>query len=133
MPAGGRASLTSHLVTRSDPSRRHLLSHCEPDRGGGGDVTDGRLNPPWSGRRTTQATELVRRQGEALGLPCCICGQPINYRLRWPDPYSCSLQHVKSQRDFPHLRWEPSNWAPSHLDCNTRLGAGDPTDLGVMS
>lgn len=96
-------------------------------------MTDGRVNPSWSGRRKQKATELVRRRGEHLGLPCCICDQPINYQLRYPHPYSCSVQHVKSQRDFPHLRWEPSNWAPSHLDCNQRLGAGAVTDLGVVS
>ena len=96
-------------------------------------MTDGRLNPEWGGRRKQQATEYVRRRGESLGLPCCICRQRIDYRLRYPAPGSCSVQHVKSQRDFPHLRWEPSNWEPAHLLCNTGLGAGDPADLGVMS
>lgn len=96
-------------------------------------MSDGRVIPEWGGRRKQRATELVRLRGERLGLPCCICGQPIDYRLRYPHPQSCSVQHVKSQRDFPHLRWETSNWAPAHLDCNVSLGPGSVTDLGVMS
>lgn len=96
-------------------------------------MSDGRVLPEWGGRRKKQATEFVRRRGEAQGLPCCICRQPIDYSLRYPHPSSCSVQHVKSQSAFPHLRWEPSNWAPAHLLCNTGLGAGDPADLGVMS
>lgn len=96
-------------------------------------MIDGRVIPEWGGRRKQKATELVRRRGEAAGLPCCICEQPINYALRYPHPDSCSVQHLRSQRDFPHLRWEPSNWAPAHLYCNTSLGVGSPADLGVMS
>lgn len=96
-------------------------------------MTTGLMNPEWGGRRKQKATELVRRLGESKGLPCCICRQRIDYRLRYPHPGSCSVEHVKSQSLFPQLRWEPSNWAPAHLLCNTGLGAGDPTDLGVMS
>ena len=96
-------------------------------------MTVGMLIPEWGGRRKQKATEFVRRRGEELGLPCCICRQAIDYSLRYPDPRSCSVQHVKSQSLFPNLRWEPSNWEPAHLLCNTSLGPGSPMDLGVMS
>ena len=89
--------------------------------------------PAWAGRRKKAATEWVRRVGEAEGAPCCICRQSIDYALRYPDPGSCSVQHLQPQRDFPHLRWVRSNWAPAHLLCNTSQGVNPAADLGLMS
>lgn len=89
--------------------------------------------PPWSGRRRAQAIEYVRRRGEAEGAACVLCDQAIDYSLRYPHPQSCSVQHVRSQRDFPLLRWDPANWAPAHLDCNWAAGARGRQDLGLMT
>lgn len=87
----------------------------------------------WGGRRAQRALEQVRAWGEARGIPCCICGQPIDYRLRKPDPRSCSVQHVKPRRSFPHLTWDPRNWAPAHLLCNTAETQRTDQPLGVTS
>lgn len=89
--------------------------------------------PPWAGRRRGDALRLVKSRGAAHSEPCCICKQRIDYSLRHPDPASCSVQHLRAQRDYPHLRWVPSNWAPAHLSCNTSEGARAPSSLGLMS
>ena len=86
---------------------------------------------PWGGRRASQALARVRHNGQTNNTPCVICHHPINYQLRYPDPASCSVQHLHSRRDYPHLTWDPTNWAPAHLDCNS----SGPThiDLGHTS
>ncbi len=87
--------------------------------------------PPWSGRAAQAALERVRAEGARAKAPCAICHLSIDYALRYPHPQSCSVQHIKSRRDFPALTWEPSNWAPAHLDCNQSAGASPQLGLGV--
>lgn len=91
--------------------------------------------PPWSGRRRADALRRVKAQGRAANAACVICEQPIDYDLEYPHPQSCSVQHLKSRLLFPLLTWDPSNWAPAHLDCNKSQGAKDmaATSLGVTS
>ena len=94
---------------------------------------DGTYNPPWSGRRAQRALAYVKAHGRANRTPCVICEQPIDYSLEYPDPWSCTVQHKLSQRDFPEHRWQESNWAPAHLECNQSAGAGPTAGLGVLS
>lgn len=89
--------------------------------------------PPWAGRRRVEALERVKADGRRTNAPCVICRLPINYSLEYPNPMSCSVQHLKSRSSHPHLTWVPSNWAPSHLECNTSLGNREWQGLGVMS
>lgn len=66
--------------------------------------------------------------------PCHICGEPIDYRLQEPHPYSWTLDHIKAKADFPELVMEINNWAGAHRDCNVRKGSDEPPlDLGVPS
>jgi len=89
--------------------------------------------PEWSGRRRAEALARVKAEGQRSGTPCCICRQGIEYSLEYPHPQSCSVQHVKSRKLYPHLTWDPSNWSPAHSDCNKSAGAEQALDLGVMS
>jgi len=93
--------------------------------------------PPWEGRAAREALRWVKATGRAADpqSPCVICEQPIDYDLVYPDPAACSVQHIRSRRDFPHLTWVRSNWGPAHALCNSSAGAGDsgPIDLGVMT
>ena len=89
--------------------------------------------PKWEGSRAQKALAQVRAHGSAKHLPCVLCGQPIDYSLRKPNPGSCSVQHVKPRALYPHLTWEPSNWAPAHLSCNVGERRGDSAGLGVTS
>ena len=89
--------------------------------------------PAWSGARAQKALKQVRTWGSAKDLPCILCGQPIDYTLRKPDQQSCSVQHIKSRREYPHLTWDPSNWAPAHLGCNAGERRSDAAGLGITS
>lgn len=89
--------------------------------------------PTWGGRRVTEALQQVKARGRQGNLPCCICKQPIDYALPSTDPDGCSVQHLKPRSIFPHLTWDPSNWAPSHLQCNKAAGTEMNLGLGTTS
>lgn len=98
--------------------------------------------PPWEGRARAEALRKVKARGARQGLPCCLCDKPIDYRLKYPDQRSCSVQHVKSRWEYPELTWDPANHAPAHLRCNWEAPKGPtgptgPTpespDLGVTA
>lgn len=96
-------------------------------------MSDGRHIPDWSGRRRADALAYVKAKGRRYNECCDICKQEIDYSLEYPNPQSCSVQHVKSRILYPHLTWERSNWKPSHLVCNQSAGSGETLDLGVVS
>lgn len=96
-------------------------------------MSEGLSIPPWEGRRRADALRYVKAKGRAEGAPCCICGQKIDYSLTYPDPASCTVQHTKSRKYFPHLTWESSLWKPAHASCNQSAGAGEVGTLGLMT
>jgi hypothetical protein len=68
------------------------------------------------------------------GEPCWICGEPIDYRLKYPHPKSFSIDHMLSARDRPDLIMVQQNWRSAHMGCNAYRGTGEPPiDLGVPS
>jgi len=76
----------------------------------------------------------LRRQQQAKGLPCWLCGQDIRYDLKWPDPQSFSLDHARPLSEFPELAEDPENFRSSHLSCNIGRGTRDHTPtLGATS
>lgn len=97
-------------------------------------MDSGATIPAWSGRRAVEALQWVKARGRRRKTPCCICGHSIDYTLPSKHPHGCTVQHVKSRRDFPELTWVRSNWEPAHNECNSSAGAGDRDDgLGVTS
>ena len=94
---------------------------------------------PWGGRRARAALARVKARGARNQTPCCLCEAPIDYRLSYPDPWSCSVEHVLSRLTHPELTWDPGNHAPAHLQCNISAKkprvqvAGPPPDLGLRS
>jgi hypothetical protein len=80
-----------------------------------------------------QYRKLVANQRAKL-LPCWLCGQPIDYRLDYPDPDSYSYDHAKAWIDYPHLRLDPDNGRSAHLHCNQSRGKRDPAPgIGIAS
>lgn len=75
----------------------------------------------WAGRSTRRYKALKAEQ-RAKRLPCCLCGQRIDYTLQWPDPRSFSVQHIKDWHTHPELREDPANFDSAHLDCNSSAG-----------
>ncbi|MBT2566613.1 HNH endonuclease [Arthrobacter sp. ISL-85] len=55
-------------------------------------------------------------------MDCAICQQPIDYRLRYPDEDSFSVDHIKPRSTHPHLAEEPTNLSSTHLRCNKARG-----------
>jgi 5-methylcytosine-specific restriction endonuclease McrA len=96
-------------------------------------VSEGVTIPAWTGRRRAEALAFVKAMGRRKKSPCFICKQGIDYDLTYPHPQSCSVQHVKSRFNYPHLTWEKSNWEPAHLDCNKAAGTQGEQGLGTTS
>lgn len=67
-----------------------------------------------NGYRRAQDRERLKRRA----LPCHICGQPIDYTLKTPDPMSFELDHVVPVRTSPEREHDPTNHAASHRTCN---------------
>lgn len=87
-----------------------------------------------STRRYKTQKRVFRAQCEDDGLPCWLCGDPIDYTLPYPHPESFSLDHAKTRTAHMELAEDPGNFRPSHLDCNKRRGDRDPAPgLGVRS
>lgn len=63
--------------------------------------------------------------------PCHICHQDIDYTTSKDDPYHFQLDHVKSRKRFPHLEFDPSNWAPAHAYCNKHKSDNDAGAAGI--
>jgi 5-methylcytosine-specific restriction endonuclease McrA len=75
-----------------------------------------------------------RNPDGSLGEHCWLCGNPIDYRLKFPHPKSWSLDHLIPLDDNPRLLLDSRNFRSSHLDCNRHRGSNEPPlDLGVPS
>lgn len=57
---------------------------------------------------------------------CWLCGDLIDMSLPKEDQMAYQLDHVKSIKRHPELRYDPANTRPSHRSCNRDKGAGDP-------
>lgn len=70
-----------------------------------------------NGSRRTKLRNRVR----AMGLPCALCGQPIDYSLPAGDPMSYELDEIVpvSKGGSPY---DPANVQPAHRICNQRKG-----------
>jgi hypothetical protein len=84
-----------------------------------------------SGRRWKRLCAEVR----ARRLPCCRCGQAIDYSLEWPDPASFSVDHYPIPLSVrPDLAEDPANLSAAHLHCNQSAGNRSPAPgIGATS
>jgi len=85
----------------------------------------------------SSAYETLRKTLRYSGLPCSICGKPIDYDLPYKDPYtgkvnkaSFTIDHVKPLSKHPELASDPGNLKPAHWICNKRKG-DKPLMLGL--
>jgi hypothetical protein len=67
----------------------------------------------------------------AKRLPCFHCGQPIDYDLEWPHPWSFSADHLRPWARHPELRYDPGNVVSSHLRCNQVKGDSEHFSAGL--
>ena len=93
-------------------------------------------NPRYSnGSRRRKIRSRLLAYASANGLPCAICGRPIDYTLSWwvdpadgkrkRHPLSFEVDEIVpvSKGGSPY-EWE--NVRPAHRRCNQRRGNGDP-------
>lgn len=73
--------------------------------------------------------ERARARLRNEGGPCWICGLPIDYALRSPDPGSFELDHAKPKDRYPELAFEASNHRASHRACNRSKSNKDHADI----
>ena len=74
-------------------------------------------------KRNTARRFADRARLAKLKAPCHICGRPIDYALRWPDPQCFVADHVK-----PLARGGADrigNKLPAHKLCNERKSDKD--------
>lgn len=83
------------------------------------------------GRRWARLSANLRMQHRR----CCRCGQPIDYRLNYPDPESFSVDHYPHPLStHPHLAEDPGNLDAAHLRCNKAAGNREiKPRIGVVS
>ena len=72
--------------------------------------------------------KALRRRVAAMGLPCHLCGQPIDYSLPAGHPLSFELDEIVPLASLPkeahaYAAIDPNNVAPAHRICNERRGA----------
>jgi 5-methylcytosine-specific restriction endonuclease McrA len=80
-----------------------------------------------------RAKNVHNRDG-TKGEKCWLCGNPIDYKLKYPHPQSWSLDHAIPIKDNPALTLNPSNFRSAHITCNRRRGSDEPAiDLGIPS
>ena len=65
----------------------------------------------------------LRARVKAMGLPCALCGKPIDYSLPPGHPMSYELDEIRpvSKGGDP---LDPDNVQPAHRICNQRKGDG---------
>jgi hypothetical protein len=72
--------------------------------------------------RSTAIRDRFRRQAAARKANCYLCGKPIDYTLRWPDPMCFVADHVRALKpgkgQTPGTD-TPDNLAASHNTCNS--------------
>ena len=68
------------------------------------------------------ARRKVRAWLKAQGMPCHICGQPIDYLAPPLSPDSWEPDHILPCDKHPDRMYDIANLAPSHSSCNRSRG-----------
>ena len=84
-------------------------------------------------RGTSARWAKIRDAQKSRRLPCNLCGQPIDYSLKWPHPQSFSADHIRPYEHNPDLRLDPGNVQSSHLRCNQSKGDNQHYSAGMGS
>ena len=66
-----------------------------------------------------RCSTIVRNRHEPT---CYVCGEPIDYTLRYPNPLAFSVEHVIPRAARPDLTFDTANMRASHHMCNLHRG-----------
>ena len=72
-------------------------------------------------KRNTSQQDRHRARWRATNPVCAICGAPIDFTLRWPDPGSFVVDHIiPLAKGGTHTF---ANTQPAHASCNSKKRA----------
>lgn len=63
--------------------------------------------------------QALRRQVASRGLPCWLCGKPIDLSLPYTHPMSFTADHVHQLKDGGNIHGQ---LRPAHRSCNSKRG-----------
>ena len=72
-------------------------------------------------RRNTSQQERFRARHRAIEAACALCGEPIDYTLKWPDKRSFVVDHITPIDKGGAHSFE--NTQAAHASCNSRKRA----------
>lgn len=87
-------------------------------------------------RATMKLVAQYKRECAEAGLPCWLCGQPIDYEAdaSTGNPNAFNVDHVIPTSVDPDLELDVENFRPSHASCNKSRGNKPPVfALGAPS
>lgn len=89
------------------------------------------MSKPNPRRANGSKRTALRKRVAAMGLPCALCGRPIDYSLPPGNPMAYELDEIVpvSRGGSP---FDPSNVQPAHRLCNQQKGnrLGNPHPAG---
>ena len=83
-----------------------------------------------SGRVWKRLTRVLKELSQKRDSPCALCGGPIDYTLKWPDPRAFTADHIIPLSTLEYgdpMRQSLSNLQPAHAGCNSSKGNGTRT------
>lgn len=95
-----------------------------PGGGGNGEARCSPDKPKGNPRsKNGHRRRRLRARVASLGLPCALCGKPIDYSLPPGHPMGYELDEIVPV-SLGGSPTDPSNVQPAHRVCNERKGAG---------
>jgi len=86
------------------------------------------VNRSLRGYRWRQVAAKFRARCAAIGAPCWLCDQPIDYTARPQTESAFEADHKLPVETHPHLAFMAGNLRPSHCSCNRSRGARPVVD-----
>lgn len=85
--------------------------------------------------RSTRRFKRMAQEVRARRLPCCYCGQAIDYSLPPNDRGAFTVAHRLAVATHPQLAEDPANIrGAAHRACNSAAGiSNEPVSLGMVS
>lgn len=88
----------------------------------------------WNSRQGKKLKKEFRELCFSQGLPCWLCGQPIDWDAAPQTPNAFEPDHFHPRSTHPELALDPENLRPSHCSCNRSRQDGMPApELGMTS
>ena len=78
-------------------------------------------------RRSSSQQDRFRARWRATRAACAICGQAIDFDIKWPDPRSFVVDHITPLAKGGTHSFQ--NTQPAHAECNSKKRARDAAPI----